>query len=92
MFGIGYWNLLLFFCISNWFTHFYIQQDNIKRLTKKTFKNKQQHKNKTLVTFETVKMTKVKQRYRNPDNREEVYIQLRFPDYSQLNELKSRRK
>ena len=30
-----------FFSISNWFTHFYIQQDNIKNLTKKTYKKKQ---------------------------------------------------
>ena len=78
----------LFFSISNWFTHFYIQQDNIKKLTKKTYKSKQQHKNKALVTFENVKMTKAKQRYKNPNNIEEVYIQLRFPDYSQLNKLK----
>ena len=41
-----------FFSISNCFTHFYIQQDNIKKLTKKKYKNKQQHKNKTLLTFE----------------------------------------
>ena len=27
-------------------------------------------------------MTKAKQRYKNPDNTEEVYIQMRFPDYS----------
>ena len=40
--------------------HFYIQQDSIKKLTKKTYKNKQQHKGKTLVTFENVKMTKAK--------------------------------
>ena len=29
-------------------------------------------------------MTKAKQRYKNPDNIEKVYIQLRFPDYSQF--------
>ena len=81
-----------FFSISNWFTHFYIQQDNIKKLTKKTYKNKQQHKNKTLVTFENVKMRKAKQRCKNSDNIEEVYIQLRFPDHSQLNKLKRGRK
>ena len=56
-----------------------MQQGNIKKLTKKTNKNKQQHKNKTLVTFENLKMTKAKQRYKNADNIEEVYIQLRFP-------------
>ena len=33
---------------------FYIK-DNIKKLTKKIYKNKQQHKNKTLVTFENNK-------------------------------------
>ena len=33
-------------------------------------------------------MTKTKQRYKNPDNIEKVYIQLRFPDYSQLNKIK----
>ena len=32
------------------FTHFYIQQDNTEKLTKKTHKNKQQYKDKTLVT------------------------------------------
>ena len=45
----------IFFSISNWFTYFYIQQDNNKKLTKKTYKNKQQHKNKTLVRFENDK-------------------------------------
>ena len=73
------------FSISNCFTHFYMQQDNIKKLTKKTFKNKQQHKNKTL---SRLKMTKAKQRQKNPDNIEKVYIQLRFPDNSQLNKIK----
>ena len=33
-------------------------------------------------------MTKAKQRYKNPDNIEKVYIQLRFPNYSQLNKIK----
>ena len=33
-------------------------------------------------------MTKAKQRYTNPDNIEKVYIQLRFPNYSQLNKIK----
>ena len=37
-------------------------------------------------------MTKAKQMYKNPDNIKEVYIQLRFPDYSQLNDLKRGRK
>ena len=52
--------IVIFFSISNWFTQFYIQQDNIKKLTKKTYKNKQQHKDKTSVTFENVNMTKTK--------------------------------
>ena len=73
------------FSISNCFTHFYMKQDNIKKLTKKIFKNKQQHKNKTL---SRLKMTKAKQRQKNPDNIEKVYIQLRFPDNSQLNKIK----
>ena len=62
-----------------------MKQDNIKKLTKKIFKNKQQHKNKTL---SQLKMTKAKQRQKNPDNIEKVYIQLRFPDNSQLNKIK----
>ena len=33
-------------------------------------------------------MTKAKQRYKNPDNIEKAYIQLRFPDYSELNNIK----
>ena len=33
-----------------------------------------------------------KQRYKNPDNIGKVYTQLRFPDYSQLNKIKSGRK
>ena len=37
-------------------------------------------------------MTKAKQRYKNPDNIEEMCIQLRFPDYSQLNKLKKGKK
>ena len=37
-------------------------------------------------------MIKVKQRHKNPDNIEEVYIQLRFTDYSQLDELERGRK
>ena len=45
----------IFHSVSNCCTHFYIQQDNIKKLTKKTYKNKQQHKSKTLVTFENDK-------------------------------------
>ena len=62
-----------------------MQKDNIKKLTKKTFKNKQQHKNKTL---SQLNMTTVKQRQKNSDNIEQVYIQLRFPDYSQLIKIK----
>ena len=73
---------VFFFSISNWFTYFYIQQDNIKKLTKnaKTSNNTK--------TRPQSHLTKAKQRYKNPDNIEEVYIQLRFPDCSQLNELK----
>ena len=37
-------------------------------------------------------MRKAKQRCKNSDNIEEVYIQLRFPDHSQLNKLKRGRK
>ena len=37
-------------------------------------------------------MTKAKQRYENSDNTEKVYIQLRFPDYSQSNKIKKGRK
>ena len=37
-------------------------------------------------------MTKAKQRYKNPDNIEKVYVQLRFPDYSELSKIKSGRK
>ena len=43
------------FFTSKCFTQFYIQQDNIKKLTKKAYNNKQQHKNKTLFTFENHK-------------------------------------
>ena len=37
-------------------------------------------------------MAKAKQRYKNPDNIEKLYIQLRFLDYSQLNKIKKGRK
>ena len=73
--------IFIFFSISNCFTHFYIQQDNIKKPTKKTYKNKQQHKKRPK---SHLKMTKATQRYKNPDNIEKNYIQLRFLDYSQL--------
>ena len=72
----------------SWVALFYTT-DNIKNLAKKTYKNKQKHKNKTLVTFE---ITKAKQRYKNPNNIEKVYTQLRFPYYSQLNKIKRGRK
>ena len=44
----------------------------------------------TALTF--LHTTGAKQRYKNPDNIEKVYIQLRFPDYSQLNKIKRGRK
>ena len=37
-------------------------------------------------------MTWAKQMYKNSGNIEQVYIQLRFPDHSQLNKIKSGRK
>ena len=37
-------------------------------------------------------MTKAKQSYKNPDNIGKLHIQLRFPDYSQLNKIERRRK
>ena len=40
----------------------------------------------------TQNMTKVKQRYKNPNSIEKVSIQLRFPDYSQINKIKRGRK
>ena len=73
--------IFIFFSISNYFTHFYIKQDNIKNPTKKTYKNKQQHKK---IPTSHLKMKKATQRYKNPDNIEKKYIQLRFLDYSQL--------
>ena len=37
-------------------------------------------------------MTKAKQKYKNPNIIEKVYIQLRFPNSSQLNKIKRGRK
>ena len=80
--------VFLFFCFFGFFfyiklvTHFYIFT------TKKTYTKKQQTQKQDPGHILKVKMTKAKQRYKNPDNIEQVYIQLRFPDYSQLNESK----